>query len=333
MSKRDLVKNAFNNKNVDRIPVSFWFHFVDQPRLHDGLIDPSIIDENIKGHEAYFKAFNPDFMKLMSDGYFAYPNPILKNLDHIDEWDKIKPLGPNHPWIEDQVRLVKALTERFSKEIMTFYNIFAPGTFFKFLFDPLQDKSGDKLLGDLIRKHPETMRHVLLVMAEDIASLTERVIKEGLTDGIYLSVQNVQHEAIDIPLYALTVGAAEKYVLDRANSVSGNNILHICGYEGSRNNFDYYKNYDAKVYNWAVHVEGISLEEGKEFFNGKAVIGGFSNDKNSLIYGGDQDQIETFAKTLKETFKSNGYMVGADCTVPSDIDIRHLIWAKEAIQK
>ena len=27
MSKRELVLNAFNNQEVERVPVGFWFHF------------------------------------------------------------------------------------------------------------------------------------------------------------------------------------------------------------------------------------------------------------------------------------------------------------------
>ena len=50
----------------------------------------------------------PDFVKLMSDGYFAYPNPAIhKGLENISDLAGIEPLGADHPWITEQVELVK----------------------------------------------------------------------------------------------------------------------------------------------------------------------------------------------------------------------------------
>lgn len=66
--------------------------------------------------------------------------------------------------------------------------------------------------------------------------------------------------------------------------ISDNNILHICGYEGAKNDLTIYKDYDAKAYNWAVNVENISLSQGREIFKQKAIIGGFPNtDKGKQV--------------------------------------------------
>lgn len=44
----------------------------------------------------------------MSDGYFAYPNPAIhKGLENISDLAGIEPLGADHPWITEQVELVK----------------------------------------------------------------------------------------------------------------------------------------------------------------------------------------------------------------------------------
>ena len=33
--------------------------------------------KNIQGHKRFIREVQPDFIKLMSDGYFAYPNPAI----------------------------------------------------------------------------------------------------------------------------------------------------------------------------------------------------------------------------------------------------------------
>lgn len=39
MSKRQLVLDAFNNKPVERVPVGFWFHFVEGRHISQVLLN------------------------------------------------------------------------------------------------------------------------------------------------------------------------------------------------------------------------------------------------------------------------------------------------------
>ena len=127
MGKRELVLDAFDGKAVERVPVGFWFHFVP-----DGLFEetPEHIQKNIEGHQAFFDGFHPDFLKLMSDGYFTYPNPAIAEVRGAADLKKIKAVNPEE-WIAKQVALVKELTGRFGKQVASFYNIFSPATYLK----------------------------------------------------------------------------------------------------------------------------------------------------------------------------------------------------------
>lgn len=309
MSKRQLVLDAFNNKPVERVPVGFWFHFANDGEFTEGLRNPAIVRKNIDGHKKFFAEFKPDFVKLMSDGFFEYPNPVLRDTENLEKWLELKPVGPDHPWITGQVELVRALTDSFGHEVLTFYNIFAPATYFKLLFG----KDGNKVLADLILKNKDAVKHAVNTIAEDLATLSRKVISEGKADGIYLSVQNVQDSRISAELYKEVIAPAELLVLESANKVSENNILHICGYEGSRNDLSLYADYNAKVVNWAVNVEGISLAEGKKLFGGRAVIGGFDNRPGSLLHTGSKEEIEAFTEKLIRDAGTTGIIIGADC--------------------
>ena len=323
--KRELVFKAFNNEKTNRVPVGFWFHYTPNELL-SVYEHPEYRDLNINGHKNFVKSFKPDFVKLMSDGYFLEPQTeqILKKVKKAADLRKLQPIAPNDKWIKDQVSLVKKLTTSFGKEVATFYNIFAPATAFKWAV------GGDKKLAAFIKEDKEAVIYALSVIAHNTSILAGEVIKSGKADGIYLSVQSIQDIKVGPDLYSEVVAPSELAVLTAANAAGGTNILHICGYEGAKNNFNIFKNYPAKVINFASVVEGISLKKGKELFGGKAVIGGFDNTKKGLLYTGTKEEIQAETKRLLKEAGKTGSILGADCTVPKDINFERFEWVREA---
>ena len=162
-----------------------------------------------------------------------------------------------------------------------------------------------------------------------MALLTRKVIEEAGADGIYLSVQNVQTSAATKEAYQTYIAPSELDVLAAANAASDYNILHICGYEHNQNNLSYYQDYEAKAYNWAVHTEKISLKEGKDFFDNKAVIGGFDNNAGTLLDAGNKADIAQYTADLIQEIGETGVIIGADCTVNPEIELDRLALVRE----
>ena len=325
-TKKQLVLAAFNNEPVDRVPVGFWYHFLADPKHTQGLGHPEVVAENIAGLKKFYHDFKPDFAKIMSDGFFSYPNKVLQEIKSVKDAQGIQPIGENAPWIEEQVNLVKAATSALGDEILLVYNVFAAPRYLEFL-----QSSGDAH-GDFVRLLNEdkaALKHILEVMSEDLASLARRVIRDGKADGIYLSVQNIPKSEVTREVYDEIIAPAEKKILAAANEVSKNNILHICGYEGNRNDLTWYRDYDAKVINYAATVEGIKLSEGKKIFGGKAVVGGFDNTKDGVLYKGSKEEIESSTEEIIRDAGQIGLIIGADCTVPADIDLQRLNWVRD----
>ena len=323
--KRELLFKAFNNEKTDRVPVGFWFHYTKDELL--SVYDhPEYREQNIAGHKNFVKSFKPDFVKLMSDGYFLEPQTaeILKKVKKAADLRKLQPIAPNDKWIKDQVSLVKKLTTSFGKEVATFYNIFAPATAFKWA------AGGDKKLAAYIKEDKDAVIYALSVIAQNTSILAREVIESGKADGIYLSVQTIQDISVGPDLYSEVIAPTELAVLSSANAAGGTNILHICGYEGVKNNLSLFKNYPAKVINFASVVEGVSLKKGKALFGGKAVIGGFENTKKGLLYKGTKEEIQAETKRLLKEAGKTGIILGADCTVPRDINFERFEWVREA---
>ena len=55
-------------------------------------------------------------------------------------------------------------------------------------------------------------------------------------------------------------------VLNAANSVSDNNIVHFCGWDEWKNRFSCWRNYPARTVNWAIYVDGMDLVRGRDYF-------------------------------------------------------------------
>ena len=85
--------------------------------------------------------------------------------------------------------------------------------------------------------------------------------------------------------------------------------------------------------NWAVYVEQMNLTEGKEFFGGKCVLGGFDNRKEGILYSGSKEEIEKETEKLVTAAGSTGVVLGADCTLPSDIDTQRIKWVGDKLKE
>ena len=326
MTHKELVWNAFNNKPVDRVPVGFWFHYTEN-ELISAYDKPEMREQNINGHKHFVSTFKPDFVKLMSDGYFLEQETakVLRSAKTAADLNKLKPISEDDKWIRDQVSLVKELTNSFGNEVLTFYNVFAPATAFKWAVE-----GADKKLAQFIKEDKDAIIRALGVIAANTEKLARAVIEEGGADGIYLSVQSIQDISVGPDLYAEVISPSELSVFTAANAAGGKNILHVCGYEGVRNNLSIFKNYPAKAVNFASTVEGVSLAEGKKLFGGKAVIGGFANTKKGLLYTGTKEEIQAETKRLLKDAGKTGIILGADCTVPKDISFERFEWVREA---
>ncbi|MGT2666512.1 uroporphyrinogen decarboxylase family protein [Streptococcus rifensis] len=330
VSKRELVVKAFNGEVVDRVPVGFWFHFTEKEEWLNGLDSENIYQKNLQGHQKFIKSVKPDFIKLMSDGFFRYPSPVIREgVKSVTELEAISPLPDDHPWFDKQVQLVKDIKASFDEDIVALYNIFSPATHLKWQLAN-EVSAGDDQLADLLLENPDAVQTVLTVIANDLAKLVKRLLKEVPIDGIYFSVQGVQDHRINSDVYPTYIQPADLIVLEAAGGEDGLNILHICGYEGASNNIAVYKDYPAKVFNWAVKPENVSLKNGRELFGGKTVLGGFENEKNSLIYKGIRQEIEQEAKTILSENGRQGIILGADCTIPSDIEVERIQWIRDA---
>lgn len=326
-TKRELVLKAFHNEETDRIPVGFWYHFLEGDEFNATLQKPELLQKNLAGHKKFKDAFEPDFVKIMTDGLFFLPYDF-SHVESAADLKELKPLPEDHPFYAKNEELVKGVRQIFGEDILLFFNEFSPFNQLLSGLGQLGRPIGFQRLKKFLEEDGEAVAYALNVLAESLNTLTKRVVKPGLADGIYLSVNN-PNRGIPAQIYSTFIAPSEIKVLETANTVSPDNILHICGFAGNKNILSVYRDYPAEVVNWAVHAEELGLAEGKKFFGGKAVIGGFDNVKEGLLYSGTKAEIEQYVEKLLADTGKEGVIIGADCTVPSDIEIERLKWVRD----
>lgn len=326
MTKREWVTKAFNGEKVDKVPVGFWFHFLDNEVISDGMKDPSLIEQNLEGHRKFRDEFDPDFVKLMSDGLFYRPDYTYPELKTSSDLAKVKALPRDHEWLNACVEHAKKVREIFGGDILIFYNVPSP---FHHILKQLTGTSGMKEYPKCLAEDPESFMKANDALLSDMLNLTERVLTEGLMDGIYFGLHN--DNVFTDEQYNKYIAPSEIKILELANSIKPINIAHVCGYRGRINNFDVYKDYPAKVFNWSLHTTDLTIAEGKKFFtNCTCVIGGYDQSPGSLIHAGSKKDIQNFCIELIKENGQEGFVIGADCTIPSDTPIENLTWVKEA---
>ena len=89
MDKRTRVLAAMNGEKVDHVPVGFWFHFGG---------DEAIGEACVNAHLKYYRETDLDFVKIMCDGYFPFPLPLIRK---AEDWNRVKPLEVDDPFITE----------------------------------------------------------------------------------------------------------------------------------------------------------------------------------------------------------------------------------------
>ncbi|HRV69008.1 MAG TPA: uroporphyrinogen decarboxylase family protein [Marmoricola sp.] len=343
--RRQLVLDVLEGRPAARVPVGFWWHYYSVPgplkAVQDRMtgasrVPPEVIWKivpnnpfrgyaserirrtNLEDHRRDYLALQPDFVKIMSDGFFSHPSIVDNKISRAADLAKIKPIGADHPWIREQVRLVRELIDFYDGEVLAFYTIFAPIQQLRLFAEyVVKDVAGFQ---DMLLENKEEVARAAEVIATDTLLLVDALKAETGVDGIFYSAQSAQRPECDRAHHDRYIKPSDRQVLDHINALWRHNILHICGYEHYQNDLEYYASYPASAYNWAVHTEGVSLAEGKEIFDG-VVLGGFDNNPGALLDSGTTAQVVAATRQMVVDAGPDRLILGADCTVPTTINL------------
>ena len=105
-------------------------------------------------------------------------------------------------------------------------------------------------------------------------------------------------------------------------------ILHMCKKKLEMERYASYAPY-VDVVNWGIYENNISIEEGEKIFPGKTILGGLEN-RSGIIVDGSLEDIREEVHRLRREMKGKKFILGADCTLGSDLPVERIRTATEA---
>ena len=317
MTKKERVRAALTNAPVDQVPVSFWRHFAGEDAR--GV-------QCVQRHIDFYRRTDLDFIKVMHDGLVAPCSLDVK--DASDLW-RYRPMGEKNPYIADYVERCCRIVDALGGEVYVYCNVFPAMTLLR--------RIGDEKLAALIESDRAAVLHAMDVMSEEIALLSRLVIEKAGCLGIFAAFQGAERNRFTRREdFDGLVRPFDLRVLEAANGVSPYNLLHFCGWDGVPNHLEYYLDYPGCAVNWAIYVDNLSLAEGRKYFGGRPVMGGFDNRRTGLLYSGTREEIEAETRRLVSDYAAatggtDGLIIGADCSFLTDFELERFSWVRETL--
>lgn len=306
MNKIERVEAALKGEAVDRVPVSFWFHFPpDQIAGH----------AMAQAHLDYYRRADQDFLKVMNDNRYALLG--VETIRSPQDWRRVRPAPLTSPAYQAQLDGLREILDAIGHEVLVVTTVFNPYA------------TGNYVSGRQVTEHlladPEAVSAGLSAIAESLATFSEACVEIGAA-GVFFSAQGSEVGRLTQKQFREYIQPHDLVVLQAAAEAGASfNLLHICG----RNvRLEEYAAYPTRAVNWGPQHANPSLAEGRALL-GQTVIGGV--DERGPIVTGPRVAIEAEVKATINAMGTTRFMLGAGCTVPDDVDVEHLIWARKAV--
>jgi uroporphyrinogen decarboxylase len=296
MNRVERVRAAVAGGPVDRVPAGFWLHFPEE-KAHG--------KASVAAHLEYLRATQTDFLKIMNEHPYRPTSPI----EEPGDWLRQRPAPIESDFYQAQLDEVRAIVDALAGESLTAVTLFGP-------YSSGNHASGGKVTEHL-REDPVAVSQGLAAIAESLAAFAIACLDAGAS-GIYYSAQGGERDRFTAEQFCNFVRPHDLAVLRAIEGMGELNILHVCG---DRIRLDLYTEHPSHVVNWAATKDNPSLVEGRSLFR-RTILGGM--DDRGVIVDGTPDQIQAAVRSVIDGFGTTGLVLGADCTVPTDIDLGHI---------
>ncbi|MDD6033748.1 MAG: uroporphyrinogen decarboxylase family protein [Oscillospiraceae bacterium] len=318
MNKIERMKAVFANEVPDVTPVGFWFHYPVSLTAR----------ESADAHLKLYRELNGDIIKIMDDCFGQDLTHGLK-IEHASDWREITLPGRDCPQYRKMEEVIRLLAQEVGEEVMIFPTMWSPFKLASWAY--IFGGSDEATFMRHCAEDPDSVAAGVSKIADVLTDWTEGYLQAGAS-GIYYSGQFSEPRRFIPEVWGRLVRPFDLQVLERAKALGGYTIVHICGEadHGFRSSPERYADYPGDLFNWDVHRTGLSLEEGRTLFC-KPILGGLDN--HGLLTEGTPEEIAAETRRIIASFGRRGFMLGADCTVPADIDLARLKAAAAAAKE
>ena len=316
VNRKERVLAAVRGGKVDQVPAGFWLHFPQHQ--HQG-------QASIQAHVDFFRQTNTDIVKIMNEHLVPCTSPIRKASD----WATVRPLSMSDPGVIDQLDIIKRVTDEFGDEavaITTIHGTIASAYHARGGGDGYE--TNRYMLAAHLRENPRVVGDAFRIIAEGMAEFTQACLQAG-AQGIYYSALGGEYSLFTDEEFALYVKPHDLAIFAAAAQREAFNVLHICK-DGV--NLNRYADYHPDVVSWALHDNAMSIADARKLFPNSAILGGL-DDRSGVLVEGSEREIEQAVFAVLDEAGNERFILGADCTLPTDISLARIRTAVDAVGK
>ncbi len=295
MNRRDLVLGlATGGAPKGYVPAAFFLHFDADHHRGQAAVDR---------HLEYFRATGMDLVKIQ----YEHPFPRLEQIRQPRDWMRVPRYGPD--FYVEPLAVVEGLVKAAKSEAPVVLTLYSP------LMLAAQATSRE-LVTDHLGKEPEAVRTGLQIIAESVLVLVRECARRGL-DGFYASTQGGESGRFQQPgVFAEYIKPVDLMVMNEINRLCPFNILHVCDYHGVYGDLAPYVDYPGAIVNCGTRLSSGPIQPAAiaKMFR-RPFLGGM--DRHGVLATGSPSDIRREVRDVLRQAPAR-FMLGADCTVPSD---------------
>ena len=313
VNKREVMLGLLDKPSAQEyIPAAFFIHFEESFRL-----GPAAVEK----HLDYFRYTGMDFVKIQYERTF----PPIAEIKKPEDWGKM-PLYPLD-FYQPQLEVVKGLVKEVKKEALILVTLYSP-------FMCANHTATAPVVTAHLQENPEAVKKGLEIITDSLMRFVKECIRLGV-DGFYASTQGGETGRFqDSRIFTDYIKPSDLVLMNEINRSCSFNILHVCDYHRSYENFGPFLDYPGHIVNCnpQLNTGRMAWQEIAQMFK-RPCMGGL--DRHGSIVSGDKEEIE---KAVNEELRqvSHPFVLGADCTLPGEIpwlNIRTAIAAAHAFQE
>lgn len=298
MNKRDAVLSLLDGTQTPGYtPAAFFIHFDRLSRR----FGPAAV----RKHLQFFRYTDMDLLKIQYEKEF----PRKRNIRQPADWVKMPCYSSS--FYSRHLNIAKRLVGEAKAEALVIMTVYSP-------FMCAGQVVGDATVTEHVKENPEQTMKGLEIITESLLKFVKACSEIGV-DGFYACTQGgEEHRFEDQALFEEHIKPYDVALFSEMERACQFNILHICDNHGDYSDLSPFVDYPGHVVNCGLRLgqRKMSTGEVSQLF-GRPYMGGL--DKRGVITTGSPSEIEQRVSDCIRV-APQGFILGADCTLPSDIN-------------
>ncbi len=301
-SKRDRMLEVLDMTTPPKyVPSAFFMHFGVKG------------DAAVTKHLDYFHATGMDFVKIQFDEQqLQLPESI--QIKTPEDWARM-PILPEK-WFEPSLYLLKQLIKEAKSEALIIQTLYST-------YQLAKQAVPWEVLVKHVKQDAESVCRGMENIALSLLHFVTAASRLGV-DGFYMCTQGGETNRIsDLAHFDRVIKAYDMFLYKEVSQLTSCNIMHVCDYDGTYEQFDVrFRDYPGNVVNVPLSAENkpLSLRHAAEIFK-RPIMGGL--DRHGILSTGSQEEVRKATLEVLKDAPAN-FILGADCTVNSQIPIENL---------